>query len=48
MIQGYERGVKAARNPNLTQKRNPYPDGTFEYKRFAAGRDGKPDPNEAS
>ena len=45
MIKGYDRGVEAAKNPHLIQNRNPYPDGTFEYERFKAGKGGTPDPN---
>ena len=45
MTQGHKRGVAAAKNPNLVQSHNPYPEQTFEYKLFDAGRDGKSDPN---
>ena len=47
MIKGYERGVEAAKaSSKHTHFPNLYPEGTFEHKRFAAGRDGKPDPND--
>jgi len=40
MTQGYERGKNATYH-------NPYPVDSFEYKRFQAAQDDKPDPNDA-
>ena len=46
MIKGYERGVKAAKAGKYAHYPNPYPEWCAESKRFEAGRDGKPDPND--